>query len=87
MNSIYLSNDSYRVKLGRAVTFMKYLVSAVSLISLAKNFFWNKTTFPTSNSLNLKELLNEPMNLQNEPMSLQKELPIFFFYSIYHCLM
>ena len=39
MNSIYLPNDSYRVKLGRAVTFMKYLVSAVSLISLAKNFF------------------------------------------------
>ena len=36
-----------RKKLGRAVTFMKYLTSAVSLIFLPKTFNWNKITFPT----------------------------------------
>ena len=46
-----------RVKLGGAVTFMKYLASAVSLIFLAKTLMWNKITFPTSNSLNLAELV------------------------------
>ena len=50
-----------RIKLGRAVTFMKYLASVVSLIFLAKTFIWNKITFPASNSLNLAELVvNEP---------------------------
>ena len=37
INSIYLANDSYRVKLGRAVTFMKYLASIVSLIESSEN--------------------------------------------------
>ena len=51
-----------RVKLGRAVTFMKYLAGVVSLKFLAKTLIWNKITFPTSNSLNLAELVvNEPM--------------------------
>ena len=51
-----------RVKLGRAVTFMKYLVSVVSLIFLVKTLIWNKFTYPASNSLNLAELVeNEPM--------------------------
>ena len=45
-----------RVTLGRAVTFMKYLASVVSLISLPKTLIWNKITFPTSN-WNLAELL------------------------------
>ena len=50
-----------RIKLGRAVTFMKYLTSVVSLIFLAKTFIWNKITFPASNSLNLAEVVvNEP---------------------------
>ena len=50
-----------RVKLGHAVTFMKYLASVVSLIFLAKTFVWSKITFPASNSLNLAELVvNEP---------------------------
>ena len=31
-----------RVKLGRAVTFMKFLASAVSLIFLPKTLIWNK---------------------------------------------
>ena len=51
-----------RVKLGRAVTFMKYLVSVVSLIFLVKTLIWNKFTYPASNSLNLAELVeSEPM--------------------------
>ena len=68
-----------RVKLGRAVTFMKYLASVVSLIFLAKTLIWNKITFPTSNSLNLAELVvNQPMKCiykKNDQYS--------FFYSIY----
>ena len=35
-----------RVKLGRAVTFIKYLASVVSLIFLALTLIWNKITFP-----------------------------------------
>ena len=50
------------VKLGRAVTFMKYLASVVSLIFLAKTLIWNKITFPASNLLNFAELVeNEPL--------------------------
>ena len=50
------------VKLGCAVTFMKYLASVVSLISLQKTLNWNKITFPASNLLNLLELvINEFM--------------------------
>ena len=51
-----------RVKLGRAVTFMKYLASVVSLIFLTKTLIWNKINFPTLNLMNLAELVeNEPM--------------------------
>ena len=51
-----------RVKLGCAVTFMKYLASVVSLIFLAKTLIWNKITFPASNLLNFAELVeNEPL--------------------------
>ena len=46
-----------RVKLGRAVTFMKYLAGVVSLIYLAKTLIWNRVTFPTSNSLNVADLV------------------------------
>ena len=50
------------VKLGRAVTFIKNLVSVVSLIFLMKTLSWNKITFSASNLLNIAELvLNEPM--------------------------
>ena len=49
------------VKLGRAVTFMKYLASVVFLKSLAKTLIWNKIAFPASNLLNYAELVvNEP---------------------------
>ena len=63
------------VKLGRAVTFMKYLASVVSLIFLAKTLIWNKVTFSTSNFLNLAELVTK------EPMKsiYKKNLPIFLF--------
>ena len=46
-----------RAKLGRTVTFMKYIASAVSLIYLAKTLIWNKITLTTSNSLNVAELV------------------------------
>ena len=50
------------VKLGRAVTFMKYLDSVVFLIFLPKTLIWKKITFLASNSLNLAELVvNELM--------------------------
>ena len=71
-----------RVKLGRAVTVMKYLASVVSLIFLALTLFWIKITFPASNSLTLAELVvNELMK------SIYKEVCQYsFIYSIYHCL-
>ena len=50
-------------KLGRAVTFMKYFVSAVSLIFLPKTSICNKITFTESDMLNLAELVvNELMD-------------------------
>ena len=72
-----------RLKLGRAVTFMKYLASVVSLIFLAKTSIWNKINFPTLNLMNLAELV------ENEPMKsiYQKVYENFFFCLIYHCLM
>ena len=39
-----------RLKLGHAVTFVKYLASVVPLIFLPETLIWNKTTF---NLLNL----------------------------------
>ena len=64
-----------RLKLGRAVTFMKYLASVVSLIFLVKTLIWNKINFPTSNLLNLSDMVkNEFMKslflLKNLPKSL-----------------
>ena len=51
-----------RVKLGSAVTFMKYLASVVSLIFLPKALIWNKITVWASNSLNPARLVvNESM--------------------------
>ena len=68
------------LKLGRAVTFMKYLASAVFLILLAKNLIWNKINFPTLNLLNLAELV------ENEPIY-QSIYQNPFLCLIYHCLM
>ena len=64
-----------RVKLGRAVTFVKYLASIGSLIFLAKTLIWNKITFAASNLLNVAELVvNEPMR-----SIYKKKLPILIF--------
>ena len=72
-----------RLKLGLAVTFMKYLASIVSLIFLAKTLISNKINFPTLNLMNLAELV------ENEPMKsiYQKNYQNSFFCLIYHCLM
>ena len=48
-------------KVGRAVTFMKYLASVVSLIFLEKTLIWNKFTFPTSNLLNFADLVENEL--------------------------
>ena len=51
-----------RVKLGQAVSFMKYLASFASFISLPKTLIWKKITLTASNLLNFAELLvNELM--------------------------
>ena len=72
-----------RVKLGRAVNFMKYLASVVSLIFLAKNLIWNKIMFWISNSLNLAELV---VNELRESISKQT-YHYSFSHPIYHCLL
>ena len=63
-----------RVKLGRAVTFMKYLASVVSLILLPKTLIWNKIT---------SHLLNFAEPVENELMKSisKKKLSIFLFLS------
>ena len=72
-----------RVKLVCPVTFMKYLASVVSLISLPKTLIWNKITFPASNSLNFLELV------KNEFMeSISKKFYQYsFFYLNYRYLL
>ena len=71
-----------RVKLGPTVTFMEYLASVVSLTFPPKILIWNKIVFPTSNLLNLAELVvNEPLK-----SIYKKNYQYYFFYLIYHCL-
>ena len=63
------------VKLGRAVTFMKYLASVVSLTFLPKTLIWNKITFLASNSLNFAKLV------ENELMkSISKKINQYSFF-------
>ena len=62
------------VKLGRAVTFMKYFASLVSLIFLVKTLICNKITSPASNLLNFAELVESELQ-----KSVQQNLPIFLF--------
>ena len=71
------------IKLGSAVTFMKYLASVVSLIFLPKTLIWNKITFSALNSLNFAELV------ENELMKSISEIfyQYTFFYLIYCCLL
>ena len=65
-----------RLKLVRAVTFMKYLASVVSLIFLVKTLIWNKINFPTSNLLNLSDLVKNELMKSLFPL---KDLPKFLF--------
>ena len=58
-----------RVKLGRAITFMKYLTSVVSLICQPKTLIWNRILLRLSNSLNLAELV-----LNELPKSISKKI-------------
>ena len=74
-----------RLKLGRVVTFIKYIASVVSLIFRALALIWNKITFPASNTLNLAKLVvNEPMNniykkLLKDYITLQKSSSVYSF--------
>ena len=70
------------IKLGRAVTFIKYLANVVSLIFLAKTLIWNKITFPASNPPNLAELV---VHKPTKSIS-KKRYQCSLSYSIYHCL-
>ena len=72
-----------RVKLGHAVTFIKYVASVVSLIFIAKNLIWNKITFPTSNLSNLAE----PVKSKPLKGTYKKIYQYSYFYLIYHSLM
>ena len=65
-----------RVKLGRAVTFMKYFASVVSLIFLPKNLIWNKPTFPALNLLKFADLVENELT-----ESISKKITIFLFLS------
>ena len=80
MHSLYSPNH---VKLERAVIFMKYLSNVVSLIFLSKTLIWNKTTFPTSSSLNFAGLVD---NEFIKSIS-KKDYQYYFFYPIYHCFL
>ena len=74
-----------RVKLGCAVTFMKDVASAVSLKFLPKALIWNKITFPTSNLLNLAELVKN--ELMKSISKKKKNCQYSFFHPICYCLM
>ena len=65
------------LKLGRAVTFMKYLAGVVSLIFLPKTLTWNKMTFPTSNLQNFAELVKNGLTKSIS----KKDLSILLFLS------
>ena len=71
------------VKLGRAVTFMKYLASVVSLIFLPKTLIWNEITIWLLSLLNLAELVVNEL-----AKSISKKIyQHSYFYLIYHCLL
>ena len=72
-----------RVKLGRAVTFMKYLAGVVSLIFLPKTLIWNKITLRPSNLLNLAVLMVNEIT----KIIFKKNFQYCFFLLICHCLL
>ena len=71
-----------RIKLRRAVTFMKYLASVTSLLFLPKILIWNKITFRLTNSLNLAEPeVNELTKTIPPKKTTQQQQTIFLFLS------
>ena len=72
-----------RVKLVRAVNFVKYLASAVSLIFLPKTLIWNNKTFPASNALYFAELVENELVKSIS----KKNYQYSFFYLIHRCLL
>ena len=73
------------VKLGRAVAFMKYLASVVSLIFLTKTLTWNKISFVASNLLNFAELVEN--ELMKRRVSSKKIYQYSLFNPTYRCLL
>ena len=71
------------VKLVHVVTSMKYLASLVFLIFLPKTLIWNEIAFPTSNSLNFAEVVENEFVKSISKCVYQYS----FFYSIYRCLL
>ena len=70
------------VKLGWAVTSMKYFAGIVSLF-LPKSLIWNKTAFPVPNSLNFAELMeNELMRSIYETFT---DIPFFIQFIAAYC--
>ena len=72
-----------RVKLGRVVTFMKYLAGVDSLIFLTKTLIWNKITFPSLNLLNFAQLVENELTKSIYKKNHQCSL----FYPINRCLL
>ena len=69
-----------RVKGGRAVTFIRYLTSMVSLIFLPKTLIWNRITLWPWNLLNLVELVKNELSNSISKTFFQSS----FFFLIYH---
>ena len=67
-----------RVKIGRTVTFMKYLDSVITLIFLLKTLIWNKIMFPASNSLNFEDLRENDLMKSISEKFYQYSFPIQF---------
>ena len=72
-----------RLKLGCAVTIMKYLASEVTLIFIPKTLMWNKTMFPALNLLNFAELVENDLMKSSSKQFYQYS----FFYPNYHCIL
>ena len=83
MNSIYLPNDSQLRKSRARSYFYEIPCKRSFLIFLAKTLIWNKIMFPTSNLLNLAELvLNETMKSISKNIYLIGKLVFLFLFDL-----
>ena len=73
MSSIFFPNDVNSLKRERAVVFIKYGASVISLIFPNFFLFWNKMVLPASNSLNFPGLVENELK-GNWPANLWKSL-------------